>query len=165
MQLQVSDASQKILYQLHPGESLFVGPFTISIVPEEYRDIPASPSAHDNYRERISQQINGTQSSSLKAFGTPAPNFRSSFSSPSHTTTRLESTITALYLQCHGEKDEPTGLAELNGATLNKQNKTVDGRVPTPQANFIGIEVPCEENPPQASDWKGTFDGELGELP
>ncbi len=54
MHLQISDTNRRIYYQLHPGESLFVDSATISIVPEEHRNIPVSPSGYDSYREHVS---------------------------------------------------------------------------------------------------------------
>ena len=82
MSLQVSDTKKRIYYQLHPGESLFVGSHTVSIVPEEYRDIPPSPSGYGSFRERVNQHVSQLRSS-LGQSETPVHHWvRSIYSSP-----------------------------------------------------------------------------------
>ena len=55
----VSGPDTRILLQLHPSVSLFIGSKTISIVPEEHGDLPIlSPSqgGYDSYRDQVSQK-------------------------------------------------------------------------------------------------------------
>ena len=95
MLLQVSDIGRRIYYQLHPGESVFIGSSTISIVPEEHRNIPASPSGYESYKESVSQQISQYRSPSLRPFATPVHHrVSSNFSSPTMLRTVTKQTDT-----------------------------------------------------------------------
>ena len=95
MPLKVSNDNERVLYQLHPGESLFVGSRTISIVPEQYRDIPVSPSGYDSFRERVSQNVSQIQSSS-RLLETPTRNqIPSILSSPAQSKSAVKQTATS----------------------------------------------------------------------
>ncbi|KAL9633482.1 MAG: hypothetical protein Q9164_004672 [Protoblastenia rupestris] len=67
MQLKASTPpGQRVFLQLHPGESIYVGPLSLSIVPQEHAQFPvlSSPytaSRYDSYVEQVSQ----AQTSSL----------------------------------------------------------------------------------------------------
>lgn len=82
MPLRVSTTHERVLYQVHPGESVFIASHTISIVPEQYREVPTSPPGHDNFRDHVSQNASQLQAS-RRLLATPTHNrVRSMLSSP-----------------------------------------------------------------------------------
>lgn len=59
MPLKPSDpGGLRVLYQVHPGETIFLGSHTLSLVPEEHADLQVAssgPSHYESYREQVSQ--------------------------------------------------------------------------------------------------------------
>ena len=63
MPLRVSKPNERVLYQVHPGESIFIEAHTISLVPKENRVIPILTSVSECFEENASQSDSQPQSS------------------------------------------------------------------------------------------------------